>query len=99
MFFSSNSSDDAERAIDDIRGLIDQQMYQFQGLIADLQVTAIAMQNIVAMRKVTDEIAGELQAGATNLKHDLRNARGELENAVGRLEELQNMLTELDLDE
>ena len=51
MFFGSDARDDAERAIDDIRNLLDQQGYEFQRLIAELQLAVISMQTALETRK------------------------------------------------
>jgi hypothetical protein len=99
VFSGSDARDDAVRAIADMRGLIDQQMYEFQGLKADLQLSAIVMQGLVEMRKVTDDVAEELRAAATNLKHELRDARQTVAEAVERLRELEQTLIHLEMDE
>jgi methyl-accepting chemotaxis protein len=95
MFFDHNRDDAAQLAAD-LRGLITQQEYEYQRLIADLQLSAMTMENLVEGHKITDSAVQELRACVTNVKHDLRNARHELGEAADRMERLLNTFTELE---
>ena len=99
MSFRSSSHDEAIQSLDDMRALVDQQEIEFRLLAADLQLSVIRMQQLLTMRKVTDEAAGDLRAAVTNLKHDLRGARQSLGEATHRLQELENSILQLEMDE
>jgi ABC-type transporter Mla subunit MlaD len=88
--------DAARHAVDNLRGLVDQQEYEFQRLIADMQLTARTIDEVVAHRSITADAVDTLQAAATNCKHDIRNARHELGEAVDRLREVADRLMQLE---
>jgi hypothetical protein len=96
MLFGIGNHDDAAQAVEDIRALITQQEYEYQRLVADLQLCAMTMEDQVELHKITDRAVKDLEAGWTNLKHDLRNARHELGAAVDRLQGLLDMLVGLE---
>ena len=99
MFFGNSNQDDAARAVENLRGLLQQQEYEFQRLFADLQLTAIGMEDSLTRRKITDAASDTLRGGATNLKHEIRNARHCLGGALDYLQELANVLTDLELND
>lgn len=86
----------ARHAVDNLRGLIDQQEYEFQRLMADLQLTVRDIDFVVDHRRITADAVDTLQAAVTNCKHDIRNARHELGEAVDRLREVANQLMQLE---
>lgn len=99
MFFGSSAQNEAERSIGNMRALAEQQEYEFQRQVADLQLMLLRMQHLVGMRKITGDAAGELDAAVTNLKHNLRNACGCVDEAIQGLRVLEDSLLELELDE
>lgn len=94
--FLSNRQDDAAQAVDNLRALITQQEYEYQRLIADLQLCVMTMAGQVAVRKITGEALKDLETGWTDLKLDLREARHTLGEAVDRAQGLLDRLTELE---
>jgi hypothetical protein len=99
MFFRDHNQDDAARAIDSLQTLISQQEYEFQRLIADLQLCVMGMADQVERCKITGDAAKELETGGANLKYDLREARHALGNAVDRMQSLLTMLRGLDMND
>lgn len=94
--FFDNHRDAAMRWLDTLRDLLDQQEYEFQRLVADLQLVAREIDFIVEHRHMTTDAVETLHTAAVNAKHDTRNSRHELAEAVDHLRETANQLMQLE---
>lgn len=72
----------AGHSLADARSLLDQQEYEFQRGIADLQLVLRELEQLVENYQLNDVIASELLGLPVNLKHMLHTARHELYEAV-----------------
>jgi ABC-type transporter Mla subunit MlaD len=98
MFFSDHDGQ-AKHALDGLHSLLDQQEYEFERLIADLQLTARVIDEVLTRRHITADAVETLHAAAVNCKHDIRNARHELAEAVDRLRQTADQLMQLEWQE
>jgi ABC-type transporter Mla subunit MlaD len=100
MFFDhQHHNDQARHALDNLRSLLDQQEYEFQRLLADLQLTARVIDEVLTHRRITADAVETLHAAAVNCKHGIRNARHELGEAVDRLRQTADQLMQLEWQE
>lgn len=100
VFFSGDDhTDEALRAIADLHSLLDQQEYEFQRRIADLQLAVRELQYAASMRKVPSEALPVLEDLPGNVKYCLRAGRENVSEAEGYIADALDRVCSLEMRE
>jgi hypothetical protein len=98
MFDRSDAHQDAAmRGIADTRRLLEQQQYELQRRMADLELRLQELETYTPTRTLPGDVAGQIEALPVSLRRALSRAREELDEAEWVLNQLLNAVLLLDL--